>query len=281
MSPFQEIVDTYGIPHYQEANPALFYIITFPFMFGIMFGDVGHGLVVTIAALYVLMYHNDIHSKLYQLKWMIFLMGIFAVYCGLVYNEFFSMPLLFSNSCYAVRGRERKPDCVYGFGIDFIWMISVNETSFVNSFKMKFAIIIGVSQMLLGIVLKGLNSVHFKSYIDLLFEVIPQFIFMAVTFGYMSACIFIKWLQDWTNKDPVSIIQLFIDFYRVKGNPLYYDADTQQAVQRAFIVIAISCIALMLLPKPLILYFFYSKKEANKVDEEDQDQEHKLILSVG
>lgn len=38
---YQEFVNTYGIPRYREANPALFTAATFPFLFGVMYGDVG------------------------------------------------------------------------------------------------------------------------------------------------------------------------------------------------------------------------------------------------
>lgn len=41
--PFQQIVDTYGIPMYKEINPAVFAMVTFPFLFGVMYGDTGHG----------------------------------------------------------------------------------------------------------------------------------------------------------------------------------------------------------------------------------------------
>jgi len=40
---YQEFVNTYGIPRYREANPALFTAATFPFLFGVMYGDIGHG----------------------------------------------------------------------------------------------------------------------------------------------------------------------------------------------------------------------------------------------
>lgn len=42
----KEIVNTYGIPRYREANPGLFTIVTFPFLFAVMFGDMGHGLLL-------------------------------------------------------------------------------------------------------------------------------------------------------------------------------------------------------------------------------------------
>ena len=36
---FQNFVDTYGVPRYREINPAVFTAVTFPFLFGIMYGD--------------------------------------------------------------------------------------------------------------------------------------------------------------------------------------------------------------------------------------------------
>lgn len=47
---FQGIVNTYGMPRYREANPAIWSIATFPFLFGVMYGDIGHGSLLFLAA---------------------------------------------------------------------------------------------------------------------------------------------------------------------------------------------------------------------------------------
>lgn len=49
--PFESIVNMYGIPNYTEMDPTWFVALTAFIMFGFMFGDIGHGLVVTIVGI--------------------------------------------------------------------------------------------------------------------------------------------------------------------------------------------------------------------------------------
>ena len=49
LRPFEMLVAGYGLPLYRELEPTLFAAITYILMFGIMFGDVGHGAVLAAA----------------------------------------------------------------------------------------------------------------------------------------------------------------------------------------------------------------------------------------
>ncbi len=51
LGPFAELVRGYGVPCYGDFDPTLFFMFSFTAMFGMMFGDVGHGLLIALAAL--------------------------------------------------------------------------------------------------------------------------------------------------------------------------------------------------------------------------------------
>jgi V-type H+-transporting ATPase subunit a len=98
------IVDTYSIPKYKEINPAIFTTVTFPFLFGVMFGDVMHGTILFVFASILCFVKFDPNSSMGMLsqgKYFLLLMGFFSAFNGFIYNDFASIPLkLFGNSCW-------------------------------------------------------------------------------------------------------------------------------------------------------------------------------------
>jgi len=80
--------------------------MTFPFLFGIMFGDIAHGTILFLFGLALCFYKNDIEKGTGILKmavpirYMLTFMGFFAMYCGLCYNDFLSLTLNLFGSCF-------------------------------------------------------------------------------------------------------------------------------------------------------------------------------------
>jgi V/A-type H+-transporting ATPase subunit I len=56
LRPFQKLVEIYGTPSYKEVEPTAFFAIAFLAMFGLMFGDVGHGAVLFSAGWFLYRY---------------------------------------------------------------------------------------------------------------------------------------------------------------------------------------------------------------------------------
>ena len=289
---FQEIVNTYGIPRYREINPAIFNIVFFPFLFGVMFGDIGHGIIIFLFSLYLIIYNNNINNKsgysllklLTKFRYFLLLLSVNSIYCGFLYNEFMSVPLSLHNSCYEIdeedsRKAKKKDGCNFPFGMDQKWFVADNELAFFNSFKMKFSVVIGVVHMLLGILLKGLNDNYYKNYYGIIFEFIPQFLFMTVLIGYMVVMIFIKWSTHFedTSKAPsiiTHLINIAIKGGSVENMPLWgsFINSTGRYQQENFhsviLVIIIILIPIMILPKPFLDYRKYKKKKDQRLLQE-------------
>ena len=108
---YQMITDQYDVPRYKEINPSLFACVTFPFLFGMMFGDACHGTVLfVIGCLLCLAHYKLIESQgknvkesplagFFMIRYLCVLLGFFSAYCGFMYNDFASIPLGYS-TCY-------------------------------------------------------------------------------------------------------------------------------------------------------------------------------------
>jgi len=220
-SGFQGLVNTYGTPRYREANPGAFCVIMFPFLFGIMFGDFGHGLMLAGFGYWLIKQEskwgdgaglNDMVQMCYGGRYIILLNGLFGAYVGLLYNEAFAFPMNFFGGSRWYNAEDPAEPCEafptggfptcaldapYPFGIDPLWHYTANKITFFNSFKMKISIIVGVIQMTVGICLSLLNHLEYKDYKRVFFEYIPSMIFFEGIFGYLVFTIFWKWSVDW------------------------------------------------------------------------------------
>nr|NP_725837.1 vacuolar H[+] ATPase 100kD subunit 3 [Drosophila melanogaster]AAM68427.1 vacuolar H[+] ATPase 100kD subunit 3 [Drosophila melanogaster] len=224
---FQNLIDAYGMADYKELNPAPYTIITFPFLFAVMFGDLGHGILLILFSSLMIWKHreiekyqinatseNEILNILYAGRYIILLMGVFSVYMGLVYNIVMAKGFNLFGSSWSCRYNETTvydpafhvtldsshphfySGHPYPLGMDPVWAVCGQDSiTTTNSLKMKMAIVLGISQMMFGLGLAAANCVLMNRKADLILVVIPQMIFMLCLFGYLVFLIFYKWMS--------------------------------------------------------------------------------------
>ncbi|XP_059974790.1 V-type proton ATPase 116 kDa subunit a 2 isoform X2 [Mesoplodon densirostris] len=297
---FQNIVDAYGVGSYREVNPALFTIITFPFLFAVMFGDLGHGFVMFLFALLLVL--NEDHPRLSQSqeimrmffngRYILLLMGLFSVYTGLIYNDCFSKSVNLFGSGWNVSAmyssshspaEQRKMmlwnDSVirhsrvlqldpsvpgvfrgpYPFGIDPIWNLATNRLTFLNSFKMKMSVILGIIHMTFGVILGIFNHLHFRKKFNIYLVSIPELLFMLCIFGYLIFMIVYKWLvySAETSRVAPSILIEFINMFLFPASDTGGLYPGQEHIQRLLLVITALSVPVLFLGKPLFLLWLH------------------------
>ncbi|EDV21047.1 uncharacterized protein TRIADDRAFT_30908 [Trichoplax adhaerens] len=281
---FQSIVDAYGVADYQEVNPALYTVITFPFLFAVMFGDCGHGLLMFLFAVWLIYRekkfmkesNGEMFDTIFNGRYVILLMGAFAIYTGLIYNDVMSKSLnifgtgwIFPKDLYSAevinntKQIAMPPDKTfsgspYPFGVDPIWQLALNKLTFLNSFKMKLSVILGITHMLFGVILSLFNHVYFKNRVNIVMVFIPEVIFLLSIFGYLVIMIFYKWciVTTFSERKPsllITLINMVLSIGTVKKDQQLYTG--QAGVQVFLVVLAVICVPWMLLGKPLYLYY--------------------------
>lgn len=151
-----------------------------------------------------------------------------------------------------------KATGVYAFGVDPVWAIAESQLTYMNSVKMKLSVLVGITQMTFGLLLKLGNHLHEGDWLSIYGEFVPQMIFMMCFFNYMQFIIIYKWCIDWVGKTPPSLITVLVDMVLSPGmidpeeNELY-DNGTQKLVQVVFLLCMFVSVPWMLFVKPLVL----------------------------
>ncbi|CAG5124245.1 unnamed protein product, partial [Candidula unifasciata] len=295
---FQHIVSSYGIASYGEVNPAPYTVITFPFLFAVMFGDAGHGLIMFLFGLFMVLKEkslgskkmgNEIANTFFGGRYIIMMMGLFSIYTGLIYNDVFSRSLNIFGSQWKPVTLEKdlrinediqldpKYDHINGtayfFGIDPIWQGAKNKILVLNSLKMKMAIILGVIHMLFGVSLSVFNHIHFKNYIDIFVKFIPELLFLGCLFGYLVVLVFYKWIMfdAVSSKCAPSLLIHYINMFMLKYNTNECDPQAifykgQQGVQITMLLLAVLSIPVLLIVKPVVLIVTRNRRQAGMRD---------------
>ncbi|CAJ1979366.1 unnamed protein product [Sphenostylis stenocarpa] len=286
-SPYQEIVDAYGVARYQEANPAVYTTIIFPFLFAVMFGDWGHGICLLLGALvliarenklstqYLEMYYGNnsivLHTSAKELhnflsfcsalgigiKCITVILFDFCQRLGsfmeMLFGGRYVLLLMDAHTTGLVKYREPYP-----FGVDPSWRGSRSELPFLNSLKMKMSILFGVVHMNLGIILSYFNARFFGSLLDIRYQFVPQMIFLNCLFGYLSLLIIIKWCTgSQADLYHVMIYMFLSPFDNLGENQLFWG---QRPLQVLLLLLSLIAVPWMLFPKPFMLKKLHNER---------------------
>lgn len=140
MRPFEPLTKGFGIPKYESVNPTPFLAVSFLFMFGMMFGDVGHGAVLAIAG-FVMMKKK---TELIGIGKILLMGGISSILFGFLYGSIFGLEHI----------------------LHPLWIQPMEQIEYLAII----ALIFGVMMLTVGIILKVINSYREHNWADLIFD---------------------------------------------------------------------------------------------------------------
>ncbi len=142
IKPFELITETYGIPAYQTLDPTPILGLSFLFMFGMMFGDVGHGLILSLVG--TLLAFKAKQESQRHAGILIFYLGCASIIFGFLFGSIFGIETL----------------------LPTLWikpMESINQL-------FKIAIFFGIGMVYISIGINVINGIRKRDFLGILFD---------------------------------------------------------------------------------------------------------------
>ncbi|MBN1884169.1 MAG: hypothetical protein JW876_01435 [Candidatus Krumholzibacteriota bacterium] len=137
--PFEMLVSSYGLPEYSFLDPTFFVAISFLAMFGMMFGDVGHGFI--LAAIGWMLGFRGGAERADATR----LIGKLAFYCGL-------SSIVFGFLFGSIFGLEEL--------LPSLWMKPMHDVLYF----FRVAVYFGIAMISIGILLNVINAIRTRNY---------------------------------------------------------------------------------------------------------------------
>jgi len=215
--PLQSVIDNFGIPSYNETNPLVFMIFTFPLIYGLMFGDFGEGPLFLALGLFLLWLKRR-KVKIFEIGQLfvngaelIVMLGIGITIFGFLFGDFFGF----------------EAQAVFGFRPFF----NPNEGAFASTpdishllIYMSVILLFGVGHYLSGLVISTYNKVRNHEIKHAFYGPI-SWAWFYVIFIYLAAQVVISGYKFGVLlQNPALLVLLFIPMgiMAVKEGPLEF-----------------------------------------------------------
>jgi len=147
----ESITEMYGLPNCREIDPNTVMAPFFVIFFGLMLGDGGYGLVITIAGILAL-WKFKFNDEMKKTARLILYCGISTMFWGLMFGSWFGIAAL-----------AERP----------VWLNPVEQPEEM----LKWSLLFGVIHIYVGIGVRGANQIRRKKYLDAVLDTLPWYIF--------------------------------------------------------------------------------------------------------
>jgi len=158
LAPFQMLVSNFGIPEYGTIDPTPFVMPIYLAMFGLMFPDIGQGLILIILGLLGAWNFRKRYEKegLYNLSWLIVWCGLSSMLFGALFGSYFGVSLF-------------KP---IWFDLHGVVSGHTNSNSVISSVYdiLSITVYFGITVIAVGLLFNWINLIRTRKWMELFFD---------------------------------------------------------------------------------------------------------------